>query len=438
MQVGVCPKQKRGSLNTSAQTEPRFYYGWVVVGVCLLTLTFGFGLRYCFSVFYVALFEDFGWGRAETAGIYSVHRLVYASLAPVAGWLMDRWGPRRLMPIALAVVAVGFAFSSLINDLWELYLLLGVVLAVGIVMIEYVPHSAIVARWFEGGRGFASGIAFMGMGTGALIITPFAQYLISAFGWREAFIIIGVGSFFLLAPIILIFQRQRPQDMGYEGPRLLIKSHQVVLEVIDTAWTKVSWTLGKAIKTRVFWYLLIACFLQSISGELMIVHQVAHVIDLGYSKTIAASAFGFVYFSSIAGMFFWGTASDRLGREKMFLYGTFFILAGLCMLMILDRNTMWPIYGFVVLYGFGFGSRAPLFLAVAADIFQGQGFGAIMGALAAGFGLGGAVGPWLGGWIFDTTQSYLWAFVVVGLTAAGACWFVWIAAPGKIRRPRKA
>ena len=426
-----------GSLDASTPTESRFYYGWVVVGVCLLTLTFGFGLRHSFSVFFVALYEDFGWGRAETAGIYSVHRLVYAAVAPASGWLLDRWGPRRLMPAALAVVAAGFGFASLSNDLWQLYLLLGVVLAAGLVMIEYAPHSAIIARWFEGGRGLASGIAFTGMGTGALFLTPLAQYLISGFGWREALVVIGVGSFLFLTPIILIFQRQRPQDMGYDAPRPLMGGHRVVLEVVDTAWADISWTLGKAVKTRVFWYLMIAFFLQSVSGELMIVHQVAHVVDLGYSKPVAASAFGFVYFSSIAGMFFWGSASDRRGREWMFLYGTFFMLAGLWMLMILGQDAMWPLYAFVVLYGFGFGSRAPLFLAVAADIFQGRGFGTIMGALVAGFGLGGAFGPWLGGWIYDTTQSYQWAFVVVGLTAAGACGFVWLAAPGKIRRPRR-
>lgn len=409
----------------------------MIVGVCLLTLTFGFGLRYSFSVFYVTLFEEFGWGRAETAGIYSIHRLVYAALAPVAGILVDRWGPRRLMPAALALVAAGFACAAFITSLWHLYVLLGVVLAAGIVMIEYVPNAAIVSRWVEGGRGLASAIAFTGMGTGALIIVPLAQILISALGWRGAFVVLGVGTFLLLTPIILLFQRGRPEEMGYEGPRPLMGGKEIILEVVNPSWAAFPWTVRTAMKTRAFWFLTISFFLQSVSGELMIVHQIAHVVDLRYSKTLAASTFGLVYLIAIAGMFFWGSASDRWGRERMFLFGTIFMLAGLGLFMRLGPGAIWPLYGFVVLYGFGFGSRAPLYSAVAADLFQGRGFGAILGALTVGFGLGGAVGPWLGGWIFDVFRSYQAAFWVVAATAAGACLFVWLAAPRKVRLPRR-
>ncbi|MFQ5913832.1 MAG: MFS transporter [Nitrospinota bacterium] len=408
------------------------------MGICLLTLTIAFGLRYSFSVFYVALFEEFGWGRAETAGIYSIHRLVYAALAPISGSLLDVWGPRRLMPAALAVVALGFLGASFIASLWQLYLLLGVVLAAGLVMIEYAPNAIIVARWFEGGRGFASAIAFSGMGTGALALVPLAQYLLSTLGWRWAFSVLGVGSFLLLTPIILLFQRQWPQDVGYEGPQALSGGQKVSLEVVDPSWAEHTWTLRKALRTRVFWFLSAAFFLQSTSGELMVVHQVAHVVGLGHSKALAASSFGLVYLFGITGMFFWGAASDRWGREWIFLLGTLSLLVGLGLLMSLGKGPLWPLYGFVVFYGFGFGSRPPLFLAIAADIFQGRHFGSIMGAMVAGFGLGGAFGPWLGGWIFDALQSYQAAFLVVAVTTCGSCLFVWLAAPRKVRLPRRA
>ena len=118
------------------------------------------------------------------------------------------------MPAALALVAAGFACAAFITSLWQLYALLGVVLAAGIVMIEYVPNAAIVSRWVEGGRGLASAIAFTGMGTGALIIVPLAQILISARRWRAEFVVLGVGTFLLLTPVILIFQSRRPEEMG--------------------------------------------------------------------------------------------------------------------------------------------------------------------------------------------------------------------------------
>jgi MFS family permease len=415
----------------------RIFYGWVVVGICLLTLTFGFGLRHSFSVFYVALFEEFGWGRAETAGIYSIHRLVFAALAPVSGILLDSWGPRRLMPVGLVVVALGFVGASFIQNLWQITLLLGVVLAAGLVMIEYPPNAAIVARWFEGGRGLASGIAFSGMGTGALCLVPLSQFLISTLGWRWAFFILGIGSFLFLTPIIVLFQRQRPQDMGYDGPRKLSSKGTFSLEIVDHAWAARPWTLRDATRTRTFWFLFVAFFLQSVSGELMIVHQVAYVVGLGYSKVLAASTFGLAYFFAIGGMFFWGAASDRWGRERMFIVATVSILLGLGLLMSLGGGSLWPLYGFVVFYGFGFGSRAPLFLAVAADIFQGKNFGSIVGTITAAFGLGGALGPWLGGWIFDVLRSYQMAFVLAAVAACGSGLFVWLAAPRRIRAPRR-
>ena len=265
-------------------------------------------------------------------------------------------------------------------------------------MIEYAPNATIVSRWFEEGRGLASGIAFSGMGTGALAFAPLAQYLISAFGWRMAFVVLGIGSFLLLTPIIILFQRQRPQDMGYEGPQRISRAQKVTLEVVNPSWAEHSWTLREAVRTRVFWLLFVSFFLQSTAGELIVVHQVAHVVGLGYSKTLAASSFGLVYFFGIGGMFFWGPMSDRWGREWMFFFGTLPLLLGLGLLMSLGSDSVWPLYAYVVIYGFGFGSRAPLFLAMAADIFQGRNFGAIMGTIVAGFGLGGAFGPWLGGW----------------------------------------
>ncbi|MBI2880145.1 MAG: MFS transporter [Candidatus Tectomicrobia bacterium] len=408
------------------------------MGVCLLTLTFAFGLRYAFSVFYVALFQDFEWGRAETAGIYSVHRLVYAALAPVSGALLDRWGPRRLMPAGLAAVALAFVGASAAGSLWQVYLLLGVLLAAGLVMFEYVPNAAIVTEWFEGGRGLAAGISSSGMGTAALGLVPLSQFLISMYGWRWAFVLLGVGSFLLLTPVIVFFQRQRPQDMGYDGPKKLSGGGKVALAVVDSAWAERPWTPREAMKTRPFWFLVAAFFLQSASGEMMVVHQVAHVAGLGYSKALAASTFGLAYFFGIGGMFFWGAMSDRWGRERLYLFGTLSVLAGLGLLMSLGRTSPWPLYGFVVFYGFGFGSRPPLFLATAADIFQGRRFGAIMGAMAAGFGLGGAFGPWLGGWIYDLSGSYRGAFLVAALATSASALFVWLAAPRKVRAPRRA
>lgn len=160
-----------------------FYYGWIIVAVALVSMAFWLGIRSSFSVFYVALLEEFPWNRGDSAGVQSMALITYTILAPLVGGLIDRFGPRRVVVPGILVLALGLMLCSTIDTLVQFYLLYGVVMGTGITCIGIITYSAILAHWFEKKRGLASGIAVSGMGLGTFLWVPLSQSLISMWGW---------------------------------------------------------------------------------------------------------------------------------------------------------------------------------------------------------------------------------------------------------------
>ena len=162
-----------------------FYYGWVIVGVALVSMGFWLGIRTSFSVFYVALLENFPWSPGDSAGVQSIALLAYTILAPMVGGLIDRFGPRRIILPGILVLILGLILCATIDSLAQFYILYGVIMGAGITSIGIVSYSAILAHWFEKKRGLANGIALSGTGLGTFVLVPLSQYLISTWGWRK-------------------------------------------------------------------------------------------------------------------------------------------------------------------------------------------------------------------------------------------------------------
>lgn len=167
------------------------------------------------------------------------------------------------------------------------------------------------------------------------------------------------------------------------------------------------WTVKRALTNSAFWLLFIARTLASMGNQIIVTHQIAHAVDLGYAKVLAASIFGLMGVISIFGRVFFGYLADVMKRETVFtlvqVVSAFGVLA---LLAMRDNSLPWLLYVYAVCYGLGQGSRALVLSAISADIFQGKHFGAIFGYFTFSIGLGGAVGAWLGGFLFDITQSY--------------------------------
>ncbi len=422
----------------------RFFYGWVVVGVCFLTLAVTYAISHGFSIFYVAILQEFGWTRADTAGAYSLNRIANGLSSPLGGVLIDRWGPRRLIPLGALVLALGLVLTSQLTALWQYYFYYGIVVALGITCTGMIPNSTILSHWFQRWRGTAFGIAFAGVGAGMFLIVPGAQYLITNYGWRVSYIAVAFLVLAIQPTLNALFQRLHPREMGLHpdgvepGQEVRPHSRQRQVVVLDRAWAEREWTVATALRTHRFWLLFVTLMLASIATQTWMVHQVALVVDAGFDPLLAASVFGLMGVTASVGKIIWGVVSDVMSREWSYTIGSLATGAGILILVWLTLAPQpWMLLAFAILFGIGQGTIAPLFSGVSADIFQGQNYGSIWGMAFIGVGIGTAVGPWLGGYAFDVTGNYriaLWGTLVALVASVIA---VWVTGPRHIRRIQK-
>jgi len=373
------------------------------------------GLYFSFSVFLPPLVEEFRWSRALTAGALSLSTVVQGALAPVAGLLVDRFGPRRVILGGVCALSSATLLASTIRGPWELYLYTGVLGAVGLVGLGPVPMSVLLSRWFLEKRGRAVGIAFSGMGAGVFVTGPLAQWLISAFGWRAASAALGASALVVLLPLIWLWAREsgppleRPPAAGAD-PRPAPES-----------------TLALAMGTRAFWALWLANLFTPLAVFPVTTHQVAFAIDRGFQPMLAATLFGVMGLMSSIGRVSFGLAADRLGGALAATISFGCSAGGALALLALegDPRVGWLV-AYALVFGLGFGARGPIITAMASDLFGGRRFGLIYGALSIGNGVGGAIGPWFGGVVHDVTGSYRVVFLssVVFCACGSTCFWL--------------
>jgi sugar phosphate permease len=413
------------------------YYGWVIVGTALVSMAFWFGIRSSFSIFYVALLEDFQWSRAESAGVQSMALITYTALAPIVGGLIDRFGPRRVIGPGILVLTVGLVLCSLVSTLIQFYLFYGVIMGAGVTCISIVSYSAILGHWFEKKRGLASGIAVSGMGLGTFLFVPLSQYFIGLWGWRLAFVLLGVLVLIVLLPLNGALLRHKPQELGLlpDGLDMVRSSGEKNSKEERKGNVKNEWTLRRALRERSFWAFALFPFLVVIGVYTILVHHVKFLVDIGIDKMTAAFIFGAIGVISSCFRIFWGWLSDHIGREKTYTMGVVCMCLGVVSLLLIDmRDEKYLVYAFLISFGIGWGVTAPMFMAAAADLFKGRIFGLIYGIVEACIGVGGALGSWIGGYVFDTTQSYQWAFILAIAMFLLSDIFIWIAAPRNMHK----
>ena len=426
-----------------------FFYGWVVVGIAFICQVIVYGMRNSFAVFYVPILNEFEQSRADTALIFSINVGVYGLIGPLSGSFIDRFGPRKVMAVGVILLALSAMACSQASEIWHLYLLFGLVMAIGMSLAGFVPNVAILANWFVKRRGTAFGIFISGWGL-SFFVTIVSQYLISIFGWRNSFLILGSGILVILMPLILIFHRHHPADMGLvpDGDTALAEDDAgnavaatTASFVVDKEWAATEWTILKVLRNPRFWALFFANFLiWGIVETLLVAHQVACAVDAGFTATVAATMVTVFGVMVAVGVLGGGFLSDRLGRELTFSAGSMMAILAIVVLMLLGSSSpTWMLFLYGVTMGIGLGIDGPVLTAALADMFQGRNFGAINGLAVMGFGLAGAFSPWLGGFIFDITGDYGLIFPLLITATFLSIVLVWLAGPRRIRRvPGKA
>jgi MFS family permease len=420
--------------------RPFIFYGWFIVAAGIISYALGYGARYSFSVIFTSLLTDFNWPRDTTAIMLSVHLLVYGFVAPLAGNLVDRIGPRKTMVCGAILLSMGLVLSSGGSQPWHFYLSFGALTGAGLCLIGAVPFTTVLRNWFEAKRGLAFSLLFFGAG-GAFAWYPLVAYLIKSTGWRNTFIIEGVALSSFMVPLIIFIVRYHPKEKGLisdgvsEAAGNPTATETGATRIVDHAWAAIAWTLPNAMKTHRFWLLCLTTFsMWGITQHIMVAHHVVFATDLGYSKIYVSSVL------SLFGVFFAvgslaAYISDKIGRESTMTIGTIIGISGIVVLMYMQNTShSWMLYYYAITFGFGNGLSAPTIAATATDIFQGPRVGATLGFVWFSFAVGGAIGPWLGGWIFEFSRSYETAFLTAIAWYAVAGIALWGASPRKVRR----
>ena len=359
---------------------------------------------YTFGIFLVPLTTEFNWDRGILSAASSVAWLVAGTLSILTGRLSDRYGPRVLVTIGGLLLGTGLLLIAQVNSLGQVYLVFGLLMGIG-GACSFIPVFSTIPRWFTQKRSTAIGITMTGFGLGAIIFPPLVQWLISSYGWREAFIWLGIITFIIIIPLAQ-FMRHSPQQKGL----LPYGESETAEEERPSAPTAGEFSLKEALKTGHFWLFgaILACFFFCM-GVIM-VHIAPYAIDIGISPLIAASTLSIIGGTSIIGRLSVGFISDRTGSTKT-LTGCF-ILITLALICLLLAQGIWVFYIFAVIFGLAYGGIITLETTVAAGLFGVRYLGIVLASLELFAGIGGAAGAPLAGVIFDVTGDYHLAFLI--------------------------
>lgn len=419
--------------------RPPLFYGWVIVGIAITSMILAYGARHSFSVFFPPILDEFGWSRGSTALMLSLNLFLYGLTGPFAGSLGDRWKPRRVMLIGVAILGLSTASLAFANQLWHFYLLFGILMPIGVAFSGWPLLAPALANWFSKRRGLVLGLGQLGGGL-SFTYGIFVEFVISQVGWRHAYFVIAGILVAVMLPLYLFAFQYRPENKGLKpyGADKTPVPKGLSAEMIAPEVPVVSdWTLGQALRTYQMWMLLASSFLYwGIGGYTVLAHQVKFAEDVGYSSTFAASIFAlFGIFMAVGQLA--AAMSDYIGREKTATLASILAVGALvALLSVKDTSQPWLLYLYSVSFGLGLGLCSPIVFAGGADIFYGRHFGAISGMLLTGMGIGGVVGPWLGGYIYDISGSYFSAFILSIASFVLAAVAFWIAAPRNAARLR--
>ena len=386
----------------------KVFYGWYIVAASVglnfyLTVVFGLG----FNVFFLPILHEFGWTRALTSGAFSLRAVESGLVAPVIGFLVDRWGPRIVILLGVILGGAGMVMLGYVNSLLTFYVAF-LIASLGVTGSGHgVSWVVAVANWFQRMRGRALGIAMLGPVVGGPFVVVVAV-LEGMIGWRIATIILGVGLWIVGIPLAMV-ARSRPEPYGYlpdgDTPEA-VSTRKANVRGFALEGASNGLTVTQAMRTRDFWVLvsLFASMFVGISG--LMVHLIPLLEDLNYSSAQAASLLGLMFLLSGIGRIGSGFLADMFDY-RMVLGGLIgFQIVGLLLLSIIGPSQIWLVGIFALIFGIGFGGTIPLRPFLIIELFGARAFGALQGLVQVGAIGAGVVGPVFYGWVFDTTGSY--------------------------------
>jgi MFS family permease len=407
------------------------FYGWVVVGTITTMLMATNGARSLFGVVLKPLSEEFGWDRSTISAAVSINMIVLSVIQPFGGWLTDRIGPKRVMVGGTTLIALTLVPLSFANELWQFYVVYGLLGGIAFTAASPVNASALVNRWFERRRGTALSIAMAGTPVGQLVILPLAVLILTATDWQTTYRALAV-LLVLMVPLGAWLIKEDPAEIGETpdgnqrrgahpggaGARATAPARRIALADGQAA------TLGHALRSSGFWLLAYGFLVCGFTMAFAQTHFLAYADDMGMHTSVATTALSVTAIFSVIGTIALGILADRTDRAPVLAFT--YALRGVAFLLLYAFETGPLIYLYAVVLGVSWSATTPLTAAIAADIYGRRHLGLIFGTMFTAMNLGFGIGAFLDGVIFDAVGEYHPAVAINGLAGLSAALAIYV------------
>ena len=391
-----------------ASKAQKLFYGWIVVAVTAVTLFVSAGVRSAPGVFILPLEQDMGWSRSAISGAVSIGLIVLGLAAPFSGWLMDRFGPKRVTVVGLALVVAAMVSSYGITALWQLNLLWGVLSGLGTGMVGGVLGPAVANRWFVARRGLVIGIFGASLSAGQLVFVPLLMAMVLSNGWRWSSVALGIVSLAVMIPV-LFFLRDDPSDLGL-APYGAPAGQANIRPTVDAN------VMQRAVKAPEFWLLAATFFVcGATSNGLIGTHLIPHAADHGIPQATAAGVLALMGAMNFVGTIASGWLTDKYDPRKLLCI--YYGFRGLSLFLLPYVTGPVGLSVFAILFGLDYIATVPPTTALVADTFGRRNVGTVYGWVFCSHQVGAALAAWLGGVTRDAFGDYMLAFLVAGTIA---------------------
>ena len=385
-----------------------FFYGWVIVAGAFFGAFASGGIQgFTFSVFLKPMSDDLGWTRsALTAGI-AINTLIASFIAPVFGFIVDKYGPRPIMAAAALVGGVAAGLLSNVTELWQFYVIFAVAGIFGGAALGEVVTQSTVVKWFIRLRGRAVAIGSMGGAASGAVLAPVITFMVATSGWRSGWVLMAVIFFVVLLPISLLMVRS-PEDVGLtpDGDRSEVDNQNRLHD-------EVSWNLKEALRDKTLWFLTAALTVAGLCVSSVVVHEFSLITDRGFSSATAAAVLSTHAVMASAGRLIWGFLVEKV--KVRYAMSSVFLLCGLSVIMLVTVEYSALLFVFAVIYGLSIGGYSVTTAVAFANYYGRANVGSIRGAVSPLITGSVAVGPVLIAAGYDLQGNYTMGFFTLAL-----------------------
>lgn len=371
----------------------RLSYGWAVVGAGMVLTCISIGAMFSLAVFLPPMASETGWSRTGISSAMTLDFLFMGFSAFVWGALSDRFGTRTVVLAGTVLLGIGIVLASRATSLLEFQIMFGVIVGIASGAF-YAPLMATASGWFENNRSLAVALISAGMGMAPLTVAPTVRSLITAYDWRTAMLIIGIGVWVLMIPAAMVIRRP---PIAAPAPGVAQASDGYTLSA------------GQALRTPQFFAIALTHFCCCAAHSGPIFHMVSYAMACGIGAMTAVTVYSLAGLSGLGGRILLGITADRIGAKPTLVAGLMVQAAATGTYLFV--GALGEFYALSIVFGIAYGGVMPLYAILVRDYFGPRIMGTMFGAVSAFASLGMALGPVAGGWVFDTFQGYGWLYI---------------------------